>query len=285
MDLKLFVRLVLQGSIVLTVFGFGLKSEPGDLRYVWRRPGLLLRSLVSALVVMPFFAVLLTRAFDFRPAAEIALMALAISPVPPLLPRRLARDGGQSAYALSLMLTLAILSIVTVPLSAEVLARFFSRSVEAPLEMIVRIVLLSVVAPLGAGVAIRHFLPSLAKRIAGTVALAAGILLPLALAPLLIVTWRSVWAEVGDGTLLAMVAFVIVGLTVGHLLGGPDPDNSSALALASACRHPAIALMIASANFPEERFGGTILLYLIVSAVVAAPYLSWRRKPARIRLA
>ena len=32
----------------------------------------------------------------------------------------------------------------------------------------------------------------------------------------------------------------------------------------SACRHPAIALTIAAANFPGQRFEGTILLYLVV---------------------
>jgi BASS family bile acid:Na+ symporter len=57
-----------------------------------------------------------------------------------------------------------------------------------------------------------------------------------------------------------MVAFVGVGLIVGHLMGGPDPEHSIVLALSTACRHPAIALSIAAANFPDQRFGGTILL-------------------------
>jgi hypothetical protein len=35
------------------------------------------------------------------------------------------------------------------------------------------------------------------------------------------------------------------------------------LGMSCACRHPAIAFAIASANFPDQRFGGAILLYLI----------------------
>jgi BASS family bile acid:Na+ symporter len=92
--------------------------------------------------------------------------------------------------------------------------------------------------------------------------------------------WRALWAAVGDGTLIALVVFVAIGLLVGHLLGGPDPDHSVVLALSTASRHPAIALSIASANFPDERFGGTILLYLLVGALAAMPYLSWRRRRA-----
>jgi hypothetical protein len=45
-----------------------------------------------------------------------------------------------------------------------------------------------------------------------------------------------------------------------------------------ACRHPGIALSIASANFPDEQFAGTILLYLIINAVVGMAYLGWRRR-------
>lgn len=102
--------------------------------------------------------------------------------------------------------------------------------------------------------------------------------MPLAILALLAGTWRAVWAAVGDGSVVAMVAFVAAGLLVGHLSGAPDPEDSVVLALSSACRHPAIALSIAAANFPDEHFAGTILLYLIVNTIAGAAYLAWRRK-------
>jgi BASS family bile acid:Na+ symporter len=81
------------------------------------------------------------------------------------------------------------------------------------------------------------------------------------------------WAAAGEGAILAMVVFVVIGLIVGHVLGAPDADHSVVLAISSACRHPAIALSIASANFAEEHFGGTILLYAIVNIVVGLIYV------------
>lgn len=45
-----------------------------------------------------------------------------------------------------------------------------------------------------------------------------------------------------------------------------------------ACRHPPIALRIAAANLPDERFGRTIILYLLVSAIVGIPYVAWQRR-------
>jgi hypothetical protein len=45
------------------------------------------------------------------------------------------------------------------------------------------------------------------------------------------------------------------------------------------CRHPAIALLLASGAFPEQEATviGTVLLYLLASLVLPIPYERWRR--------
>ncbi len=107
----------------------------------------------------------------------------------------------------------------------------------------------------------------------------AKVLLPLALLVLLAAAAPAILALIGNGGIvIAMVIFLTVGLAVGHMLGRPDPDHSLVLALSTACRHPAIALSIAAANFPEERFGAPILLYVLLGAIVAVPYLAWQRR-------
>ena len=83
MDLKQLVLLALQVSILCTVFGFGLNTLVHDLLYLARRPGLLLRSVLSVLVVMPVLAVAFSKTLNLPHATEVALVALAISPVPP----------------------------------------------------------------------------------------------------------------------------------------------------------------------------------------------------------
>jgi BASS family bile acid:Na+ symporter len=280
MEMRNIVVLALQVSVVGVVFGLGLRAAPRDLLYLIRKPGLLFRSLVSVLVIMPIAAVALTRMFDVRPAAEIALIALAISPVPPLLPRREVRAGGEQSYGLALMVLLALLSIVTVPGALEILQRIFNRPLGAAPGAIAPIVLNMTVLPLLAGMVVRATMPKLADRIDKPVALIVKVLLPLAAAVLLGATWRAIWSSVGGGAVIAIVAFVAVGLIVGHVLGGPDRDRSIVLALSTACRHPAIALAAASANFPEEHIAATILLYLIVSALVVTPYLAWQHTRA-----
>jgi bile acid:Na+ symporter, BASS family len=278
MDLKQVVMLALQVSILATVFGFGLKTRPDDLAYLFHRPGLLVRSVLSVLVIVPILAFLFVRMFDFRPTAEIALIALAISPVPPLLPQKEAKAGGRQSYGLALMAVLAALAIVAIPLWLAILQQFANRPLAIPPGTVARVVIVSTFLPLALGVTTRAVLPALADRIERPIAMLARILLPTAVIVLLAGIWREVWGATGAGTILAMIAFVAAGLLVGHLMGGPDPEHSVVLALSSACRHPAIALTIASSNFPDQHFAGTILLFLIVNALVGIPYLAWHKR-------
>jgi len=280
MDLKQLVMLALQVSIICTVFGFGLRTEPAGLLYLARRPGLLFRSLLAVFVIMPAVAVVLVRLLDLRQGTEVSLVALAISPVPPLLPRREASAGGKQSYGLAIMATLALLAIGAVPLAVEVLQHVLGRPLAAAPSAVARVVLVAALLPLVAGMAFRAVLPAIADWIEKPVGLVAKILLPLAALLLLAGSLPALWAAVGDGTIVAIVIFVAAGLAAGHLLGGPDPEQSVVLALSSACRHPAIAFSLASSNFPEERVGGTILLYVLVSWVVCVPYIAWQRRHA-----
>jgi bile acid:Na+ symporter, BASS family len=280
MDLKQIVVLVLQVSIFSTVLGFALKATFEDLLYLVRRPGLLARSVVSVFVIMPVVAVALALIFDFPQPVEVVMVALALSPLPPILPRKETKAIGPTSFGLGLMAVLALASIVFVPAAAVLVGRPFGRPFAVAPGTLARAVFVSTLIPLLAGVVIRRTLPAIAERLEKFATLVGKVLLPLGALVLIIGALPQMWALIGNGTLLAFAIFTVVGLAVGHVLGGPNPDHSVVLALSTACRHPAIALSIAAANFPAQRFGAAILLYLIVSAIVGLPYLAWQERQA-----
>jgi BASS family bile acid:Na+ symporter len=229
---------------------------------------------------MPLVVVGLDAAFDFRPPVEILLVALSISPLPPLLPRKEAAADGQVSYGLGLMALLAIVSIVAVPLSLRVLPIVFDKQLTVDTAAIAGVVVQSTLAPLLVGVVIRRRLPSVARRIEKPVRMIGNVLLPAAVLVLVAGSLSAIWTAVGDGTVIAMAIVTIAGLAIGHFLGGPEPSHSVVLALSTACRHPAIAVTIAAASYPNHAFGGMILLYLLVNALVAIPYLKWQDRPS-----
>ncbi len=282
MTLQQAVMLGLQASILLTVFGFGLQATLHDMQYLLRRPSLLARSLLAMFVVMPVVAVVLAQAFELRPSVRIALVALAISPVPPLLPGKEGKAAGQGAYGLSLMGIVSLLSIIVVPLSVEVLERYLGRSFAMPAGDIARVVVTMALLPLAAGLACRALVPGVAARLVRPVKLVGTVILLAGVLALLITIMPAFVRLVGGGTLLSMATFVLVGLAVGHWLGGPKVDESTVLALSTATRHPAIALALAKANFPDEPFlVATVLLYLVVVTFVSVPYIVRQRRAVR----
>jgi BASS family bile acid:Na+ symporter len=273
------VLLALQASVFLTVLGFGLEARPDDLLGLVRRPARLARALLAMFVVMPVVAVALAATFAFRPAVEVALVALAISPVPPLLPRRGARAGGRMAYALGLTAWAALLSIVLIPTMLRAFQPWLAKPA-APATA-AQLALVTVLLPLGVGMALRAAAPPVVARIARPVTAAAMVLLIGGLLAILGVQLRAIVSLVGNGTVLAIVTFVAAGLAVGHALGGPDDDERVVLALATACRHPGIALAVGSASQVEQRLlMAAILLYLVLNLVVCAPYVVWLRQRA-----
>jgi hypothetical protein len=70
-----------------------------------------------------------------------------------------------------------------------------------------------------------------------------------------------------------------MALAIGHALGGPAPDDRTALAVACASRHIGIAVLVA-ASLPGPRTAVIIAVYIVASAVVCIPYLRWRRNVA-----
>jgi BASS family bile acid:Na+ symporter len=262
----------IQFSMAVIVFCVALSASGEDLACV-RRPGFLLRSVFAMNVVMPLFAVAIALLFDLKHGVEIALIALALSPVPPFLPMRQLKAGGAYSSIIGLMVATSLFSLLFVPAAAWILNRAFGSSIDVSAGSIAVIVGTSVLLPIAGGAVFRSIAPFTAKRIARPLSIAAGCLLALSFIPVLVLEWRAVIALIGNFTLLAIVAFVAAGLAAGHLLGGPNPDDRSVLALATASRHPAIAIMLLRDSPERDSALAAILLALILGLVVAGPYV------------
>lgn len=277
MDAKALILLALQCAIAGTVFTYGLQATREDLLYIAQRPGLLLRSLLAMLVVMPIVVVAGVYYLNLPQPTAVVLTALAISPVPPLLPKKHKKAGGVAPYGLGLLVVLALVSIVTMPLSVALFNWLFAQPLAAGPVSIMKTVLTMIIVPLALGLLVSSRMPRVAQRLLRPVRLVATVLLAAGVLILLTGTWRAILSSAGHWTVLAIVAFVATGLVIGHYLGGPEREHASVLALSTASRHPAIALGISAANFPGEQFAPTLVLYLILCTILAIPYVKWQR--------
>jgi BASS family bile acid:Na+ symporter len=266
--------LLLKAGVAALLLVVGMSSTFAGAAYLWRRPALLARSLLAMYIVVPVAIFGLVRALELAPAIKAALLVLAVSAGAPLLPRRLSALGGD--YVFSLVMTSSVLAVVLVPAWVALLAHYFQVQAEISYGVVAWALARGFVLPLVLGMALRHWYPRTAARLAARLGIAATVLLLACCALLLALQWelllRVGWAGAG-----ALAGALLIALAIGHALGGPQPEERTALAVCCATRHIGIALLVAG-SFPGPRTLVLLLAYLLASAAVTIPYLWWRKR-------
>jgi BASS family bile acid:Na+ symporter len=235
--------------------------------------------MLSMIVLLPIAAMVLVAAWDFSMPVRVALLTLAVSPLPPILPSKELKVVSREDYVWSLFIISSLLAIVLVPLLVSVLGFALHRDDRISVGLVAKPILISVLVPLFLGMVVRYFWRDFAIRVRGGIARVGNGLLVLACVVILVFIWPRMREVLGNGSILAFVALAVIGLIIGHLMGGPKQENRSVLALATATRHPGIAIAIGAVCFPDDKsIPAAVLLALLVSIVVSIPYTRWRRK-------
>ncbi len=266
-------------TVFSVMFVVGLRIPFGEFRWVWDHPGLIARGLFAVLVAVPVVAIVVTRALDLPRAADIGIVLMAIAPGAPVALRRSLGAGGHRSFAPALQILVAMLAVVSMPLSIALLNHVYAGHASIdPLDL-ARQVFTAQLLPLGLGMLIRSLAPAFAGRIEPTLSRVASAML-IALVVLAVVDIAQVVARAGPRVAIAIVIVTALAVGVGHLLGGPDPATRTAVAITSAARNPGLALLVAALNRAPPEITATILAYLLVSAATLIPYVAWRRRAA-----
>jgi BASS family bile acid:Na+ symporter len=264
-------------TVIMSVFSLALGISVGQATWLLRRPGLLVRSVLAALVLVPIVVTLLALALNVVEPVAIALILLSLSPAAPLMLKKAAKLSGDADYAPSLQLVLAFLSIASVPLSLQVVSVVFpTHHAEISPWAVAGQVGRAQILPLLAGIALRTLRPGWAGRLARPLAKVAAVLLA-AVVVLIVLIQGKLLLLVGVGGYVAVALATLASAVIGHLMGGPHAFTRNALAVACTVRNPGLALMIVQLNFPGRGAAPVVLTYVLVSALLLAGYGKWRR--------
>lgn len=280
MDPAAIVKLLLVGGIVLNVVSIGVRARPGDTLHMFRHPGLAGRAILAMFVAVPAFVLALTLIFDLPRTVSAVLLALSVAPMPPLISSKEVKAGGKTKYAIGLQVLATVVSLAAVPIMLKIAGAVFGLALGIDIAPVAMILFVTVAAPMAAGMALGHFFPGLRDPVATWTSRIGWGGITLGSVALLAARWGDIVARLGGGTLALTVLVIAFALFIGHVLGGPDEGNRSALAITTAARHPGVAITIVSGLFPDE--GGAILgmaaLFWLTSFAMAIPYLKWRRR-------
>jgi BASS family bile acid:Na+ symporter len=277
--------------VAVTIFSLmlaiGVNHSFRQATYLARQPGLLVRSLLSVVVLVPGIVGGLLWAFSLPPEVATGLAVLAAVPGAPLTTKRVELAGGDLQYAVNLQLTLAVLAVVVTPLILSVYFSVFDLVIEkVSLLDVARQVARVTFLPVIAGFLVRRFLPGVAARIGNPLRVLANILLIilvlvlvvfLAIAPDLRAMLNLGWPATS-----AIVLMVALSLAAGHFLGGPTQEKRAVLAVASIARNVGLALFVAGLSDYGQKFVPTLLTYLILGGLLSVPYAVWSKRRMRL---
>lgn len=279
MSFETILELALLMGVGLLVVAVGIRvrvTQP--LLLLLRRPALGLRAVFAMYVALPAFVLLLVWLLPLPASVGAVLLGIAVAPVLPPWAKNGTAVGGQDDYVIGLELLSAGVALLLVPIFIWLVNRTFGVATTLEPLAVEGVLLVTFVGPLAVGMGITRFFPGAAPRIAVLADWVGGALVIFEGVLIFYFYGKAILDLLGQGTLLAVVAVVVFGLLVGHLLGGPDPGNRGALASATVSRHPAIALLLASSAFPEQQAAvmGAVMLYLIAALLFTIPYERWR---------
>lgn len=265
--------ILLTVSLGLLVVAAGMASSRGDFVYVLRQPGLLAKAVLAIVVIPLLTAMIVLPLLPISQPAKAGILLMAISPVPPVMPGKALKFGGDAQYVYGLQAAFALLAILTVPLLGSFIAAFYGVDAQFPVGVVAGHIFLGLIVPLAIGLVLGRWLfrgasPAVPQRISTV----ANVLLLIAFAPILIFAWPQIRELIGDGSIVAMALVVVLALAGGYLLGGPALAHRSTLGFAAAIRHPGIALALAGANHSDKPISAAVLLFMVVGIIVLIPY-------------
>jgi len=268
-------------TVFTIMFDVGLGIPLREFRWAWWHPGLVARGLFCVLIAVPALALIVTRVFDLMRPVEIGIVLMAISPGAPVALRRSLGAGGHHSFAPALQILVALLAVVSMPLSIALLNELYAGQASITPGHVAKQVFVAQLFPLGLGIAMRNALPSVAAWVAPRLTRIGTIML-IALVILALIDVGKAVIDAGPRIVLAIVTVTVLALAAGHLLGGPDESTRTAVAISSAARNPGLALLVATQNAASPEINATVLAYLIVSAFTVVPYAFWRHRTREI---
>jgi BASS family bile acid:Na+ symporter len=252
--------------LVSLMFLVGLLVPPGDVLATLKNPSLIVRALVANVVLMPLLAILITDAVRLPEDIAIGVLLMSAAPGVPFLPRMVGSAKGNLPFAVGLMFVLQVASVVTTPVTLNLILPV-DAAVRVPVLRVVVTLVLFQLVPLVLGTYVRHRSATVAGALARPIRLL-SLLGLVGTIVFLIVPHLDVLGKVfGGGALLIMLGLVVVAWPIGWALGGPEVGTRKTLALGTSMRNVGLCLLVASRNFPETGVAAAVGSYLVIQAV------------------
>ena len=200
----------------------------------------------------------------------VGILLLGCAAGAPFLPKLAELAKGNLPFAVG---TMVLLMVVTVGYLPMVLPLLLPGVAVNPAKIAQSLVLLMLL-PLGIGLALKSRYEELAARVKPVLDRISNVSLILLVVLITAANIDKVLEVFGTRGILAGLLFIALGFGIGWLLGGPGNDTRRVLALGTAQRNIAAALVVGSQSFSDPRVVVMVIVVAIVGLIILMPLVS-----------
>ena len=264
--------------VLSSMLAMGLGLTVSEIITPLRNARLVILALLANFVLMPLVAVGLSTLLRLDEPLGVGLLLLGAAAGAPFLPKLAQIAKGNLAFGVGLMVLLMVITVGYLPLVLPLLLPGVSVD---PVQIATSLFLLMLL-PLAGALAVRAWFPVAAASTKPVLDKVSNLSLILLVLLITASNINSVLAVFGTGGILAGLLFIAVGFGAGWLLGGPGMDTRPVLALGTAQRNIAAALVVGGQSFSDPKVVVMVVVVAIVSLLVLMPLsrLLARRSPA-----
>ena len=260
--------------VLSSMLAVGLSLTVREILAPLRNYRLIVLALLANFALMPLAAHVITKLLRLDQPLGIALMLLGTAAGAPFLPLLARTSKGNLAFAVGLMVLLMIVTVGYIPLVLPLLLEGVSVD---PMK-IGRSLVFLMMLPLAIGLLVRARLGRLAAKIQPSLSRVSSLSLIVLIALLLITNVQNLLSLYGTRGVLASILFVVAGSGVGWVLGGPQSDTRGVMALGTAQRNIAAALVVGGQSFKDPRVIVMVVVVAIVGLLLLMPLARYLAK-------
>jgi BASS family bile acid:Na+ symporter len=253
--------------VLSSMLAMGLGLTVSQIITPLRHARLVVLSLLANFVLMPLAAIALAALLRLDQPLGVGLLLLGTAAGAPFLPKLAQIAEGNLAFAVGLMVLLMVVTVGYLPLVLPVLLP----GVSVNPAKIARSLFLLMLLPLAGALAIKARFAVAAARTKAVLDRVSNLSLMLLVVLITAANINNVLAVFGTHGILAGLLFIAVGFGMGWLLGGPGMDTRRVLALGTAQRNIAAALVVGSQSFRDPKVVVMVVVVAIVSLLVLMP--------------
>jgi BASS family bile acid:Na+ symporter len=253
--------------VVSSMLAMGTGLTVSEISEPLRNTRLVTLALLANFVVMPLGALVLAKVLWLDEPFGVALLLLGCAAGAPFLPKLAELAKGNLGFAVGAMVLLMVVTVVYLPIVLPLLLP----EVSVDSWAIARSLILLMLLPLATGLALKARYRDLAVRVKPVLDWVSNLSLIFLVVLITAANIDKVLQVFGTRGILAGLLFIALGFGTGWLLGGPDAETKRVMALGTAQRNIAAALVVASQSFSDPKVVVMVIVVAIVGLIILMP--------------